>query len=251
MSAEKSLVHVVDVDGGWLFRAGGVSALLLGLGYLVTIPLYVYVGAPPHETEAWLIYLGGKTTEWWAILALSVLTDLLFIPLALALYLALKGANRNATLLATTLVGLFVVLDLAVTWSNYAALITLGERYAGATTDAQRVSYVAAAQYPSAVLASTLEAVYSIVILSLGILLLGLVMRKAVFGKTTAYLGVVTGALGIVSVAGPFVLPALSSVIILASALTTLWVLLIGFRLLRLGLGNSVALARESAPGPV
>ena len=247
MSAEKSLVQAVEADGGWLYRVGGVSALLLGLGYIVTIPLYVYAGAPPHEAEAWLTYLAGKTTVWWAILGLSVLTDLLFIPLALALYYALKGVNRNVTLLATAFVLLFVGLDLAVTWSNYAALITLGERYASATTEVQRATYVVAAQYPSAVLASTLEAVYSILVLSLGILLMGLVMLKSAFGKTTAIVGVVTGALGIVSVAGPFVLPALSSAIILASVLTTVWVLLVGFRLLRLGLGQSVALASESA----
>jgi hypothetical protein len=234
MSAEKSLVHTVDADGGWLYRVGGVSALLLGLGYIVTIPLYVYAGAPPHEAEAWLTYLAGKTTVWWAILGLSVFTDLLFIPLALALYLALKGVKRNVTLLATALVLLFVGLDLAVTWPNYAALTTLGDRYASATTDAQRAAYVVVAQYPSAVLASTLEAVYSILILSLGILLIGLVMREGVFGKTTAYLGMVTGLLGIVSVAGPFVIPALSAAIILTSALTTLWILLVGFKLVRL-----------------
>jgi len=235
MSAEKTVVYAVDPDGRWLYRVGGISALLLSLGYIITIPLYVYVGAPPHEAEAWLTYLAGKTTEWWAILGLSVLTDLLFIPLALALYFALKGVNRNMMLLATALVGLFVTLDLAVTWPNYAALITLGERYADATSDIQRAAYVAAAQYPSAVLASTLEAVYSILVLSLGILLIGLVMRKGIFGKGIAYVGVVTGLLGIVSVIGPFVLPALSGAIIVASMLTTLWVLLVGFRFLRLG----------------
>jgi len=167
----------------------------------------------------------------------TVLTDPLFIPFTLALYLALKSVNCNVTLLATALVLLFVGLELAVTWSNYAALITLGERYADATTDLQRASYVAVAQYPSAVLASTLEAVCSIFVLSLGILLMGLVMLKGAFGKTIASVGVTTGVLGIVSVVGPFVLSALSSATILASALTTIWVLLVCFRLHRLGLG--------------
>src|SRR5262249_38064439 len=116
-----------------------------------------------------------------------------------------------------------------------AALITLGERYAGATTDVQRTAYVAAAQYPSAVLTSTMEAVYSILVLSLAILLIGWVMRKGVFGKSAAYLGVITGLLGIVSVADPFVHPTLSGAIIATSMLTTLWVLLVGFKLYQLG----------------
>lgn len=235
MSAAKMLVNVVDPDGKWLYRVGGISALLLGIAYIITIPLYVQVGTPPSGGEARLQYLAGKTTVWWAILGLSVLTDLLFVPVALALYLALKGVNRNAMLVATAFVGLFVVLDLAVTWPNYASLITLGGDYAAATNDAQRAAYIPAANYASAVLESTLEGVYSIVTLSVGILMVGLVMLKGAFGKTTAYLGIVTGILGIVSVAGPFIVNTLSQVIIVASALTTVWVLLVGYRLYQFG----------------
>ena len=62
---------------------------------------------------------------WSGILGLSVVTDLLFVPVALSLYLALKEITRNAMLVATAFVGLFVVLGLAVTWSNYASLIVL------------------------------------------------------------------------------------------------------------------------------
>ena len=73
-----------------LLRAGGVSALLLGLGYLVIFPLYAKVGAPPSGGgEAFLHYLAGKTSIWWAILWISVVTDLLFVPVGLALFVAL------------------------------------------------------------------------------------------------------------------------------------------------------------------
>jgi hypothetical protein len=171
----------------------------------------------------------GSSTQWWAILSLSVLTDLLYVPVALALYIALKGINRNAMLLATALVGLFIVLDLAVTWTNYASLITLSSNYAAATNDAQRMVYVAAANYASEVLASRLEAVYAIVILSSGILIISLVMLKGIFNKMTAYVGLVTGVLGIVSITGWNV------VIIMNAVLATVWVLFVGYRLYRLG----------------
>jgi hypothetical protein len=176
------------------------------------------------------MYLAGKTTVWWAILGLSVLTDLIFVPVALSLYLALKGANRNMMLVATAFVGLFVVLDLAVTWPNYASLITLGSNYAAATSDAQRAAYVATANYAAAVLSSRLEAVYSILILAVGILMTGFVMLNGVFSKGTAYLGLAAGVLGIVSVVS-----ALSVVVIIASILTTIWVLFVGYELYRLG----------------
>ena len=235
MSAEKMMVHAVGPDGKWLYRVGGISALLLGIAYIITIPVYVQAGAPPSGGEAKLAYLAGKTAVWWAILGLSVLTDFLFVPVVLSLYLALKGINRNAMLVATAFVGLFVVLDLAVTWPNYASLITLSGNYVAATNDIQRATYVGAANYASAVLTSSLEAVYSILVLSVGILLIGLVMLEGIFRKSTAYLGVATGILGIVSVVGPFFVSALSVTIIITSVLTTLWVLFVGIRLYRLG----------------
>jgi hypothetical protein len=216
-----------------LFRAGGFSAVALGSSYLVITALYVLVGAVPSGGEAWLEYLAAHTAVWWAILGLSVLTDFLFLPVTWSLYLALKSANSNATLLGAGLLVSFAVLDLAVTWPNYASLISFSGDYAAATTDAQRAASVAATSYPLAVLTSGLFAVYAILVPSLGILVVSLVMLRGVFGKSIAYLGVLTGVLGIVSVVGPFFLKALDATVIVTSVLTTLWVLLVGYRMLR------------------
>jgi len=234
MSAQKLMSNTDDPEEKWLYRVGGICALVLGIAYIITILLYAYVGAPPSGGEAWLKYLVGKTTLWWAILGLSVLTDLLYVPIAFSLYLALSRVARSAMLVATACVGLFTVLDLAVTWPNYASLITLSGHYAAATNDAQRAAYVAAANYAAAVLPFSL-AVYSILVLSLGILIIGLVMLKGNFSKSTAYVGVGTGIFGIVSVAGPLFVSALSVTIILTSILTIVWVLLVGYRFYRLG----------------
>jgi hypothetical protein len=229
MGAERITVNAADTDEKWLYRVGGISGLVLGAAYITIFPLYAHVGAPPTGAEAWLKYLATTTTVWWAILGLSVLTDFLFVPVALSLYFALKEINKSAMLAATAFVGLFVVLDLAVTWSHYASLLTLGARYAAASNDAERTAYVAAAQYASAVLASRLEIVYSIVTLSFGILIIGIVMLKGMFGKTTAYLGLVTGILGIAALTG------VTAVIIMNALFATVWVLLVGYRLFRLG----------------
>ncbi len=232
MSAEKMTVNLVDPDGKWLYRVGGISALVIGIAYIIIIPLFAHVGgAPSSGGEAWLKYLEGKTTVWWAILGLSVFTDFLFVPVALSLYRALERVNRNAMLVATAFVGLFVVLDLAVLWTNYASLLTLSGLHTAATTEVQRASYVAAADYASAVLASHTEVFYSIVDLSVAILIIGCVMLKGkgIFNKTTAYLGLAAGIFGIVSIAGFFV------IIIINALLVTLWLLFAGYRLFRLG----------------
>lgn len=211
------------------FRAGAVTAIVLGIGYVIIVPLYARVGAPPSGGgEAWFNYLPGKTTLWWTILALSVFTDFLYVPLALVLYLALNKVNRNAMILATAFMGLFVVLDLAITWTHYASLLVLYSQYCTATSDLQRMGYLAAANYGSAVLTSPLEVVYAIVTLSLGILVTGVVMLRGVFDKITACLALATGAFGFASLTG------LSLAIIGNALLATVWLFFVGFSLFRL-----------------
>ncbi len=234
MSAPNRMLNAVDPDGKWLHRVGGISGLIFGIAYIVIIALYVLVGTRPSGTEAWLTYLAENTMAWWAILCLSVLTDFLFIPVVLSLYLVLKGINRNAMLAAAACMGLFIILDLALTWTNIAVLITFSGDYAAATNDLHRTAIVTAAMYPSAVVGSNLLFVYNTLTLSIGILVTGRVMLKGIFNKPTAYVGLVTGILGIVSVAGPVFVNALSVTIIIASLLTTAWILLVGYRLMRL-----------------
>lgn len=219
----------------WLYRLGGISALTLGIAYIIIIPLFAHVGAPPTGGEVWLKYLQGKTTVWWTILSLCVLADFLYIPVALALYFALERVNRSAMLLASAFVGLFVALDLAVTWENYAALLTLSGLYAAGTNEVQQASYVAAANYASAVLASPVEVFYAIVDLSLGIFIIGFVMLKegGIFKRTTAYLGLVAGIFGFISVGRFFI------AVMLHTVLITIWFLFVGYRLCGLGRGDS------------
>lgn len=208
-----------------------MAALAIGVGYVAIIGLYVPMGAPPHGAEARLAYIAGHTNAWWAILWLSVLTDLLFLPLALALYEALHAVHRHAMMLAAIAMALFVVLDLALTWTNYAVLIELSGRYADAGT---RSTVVAMAAYPAQVVESNLLFVYNTLTLAVGILIAGAVMLRGVFCNAVAWVGVATGVLGIISVVGPVFAPALSAAVVVTSTLTTVWTLMIGVRLLRL-----------------
>jgi hypothetical protein len=231
MSTDNAMANEADAETRGQYRAGGISAIALGMSYIVITALYVPGGAPPSGTEAWLEYLSARTTAWWAILGLSVLTDFLFLVVAAAL----KRINRNALLVGIGLVVSFVVLDLAVTWPTYASLITLSGNYAAATSDAQRAAIVTASRGSTAVLASTLFGVYTILVPSVGILIISLGMLKGEFGKVTACSGVASGILGIVAVVGPFAVSGLGAAVVVASVFTTVWLLLLGRRLCRLG----------------
>jgi hypothetical protein len=214
-------------DKPWLLW-GGIAAIVLAIGYIVIIPLFAHVGAPPIGGQAFFKYLPGKTAIWWVILWISVFTDLLYIPVAQALYLALKAVNRNAMILAAVFMGMFVVLDLAITWAHYASILSLYHSYAAVGDDAHRATYLAAAESAAAVLATRMEIVYAIVTPSTGVLIAGIVMLKSPFNRTTACLGVVTGVLGILSLTG------YDPVIIGNALFATVWFFFAGFRLIRL-----------------
>jgi len=215
------------------YRWGGIAALLLAIGYVAIIPLFAWAGMPPATGEAWFRYLPGKTTAWWAIIWLSLATDLLYLPVAWALWIALRNMGRNLMLAAVVCLHLFVVLDLAVTWTHHASLLALFQLYANATDQAQRAADMAAAEYASSIYATPLLTFYIIAIPSLGVLLASIVMIKARFGKASAWAGVIAGVFGLLSLTGFFPL-------VMANALgVTLWFFLVGARLL--GLGKAIA----------
>jgi len=225
----------VDPDGKWIYRVGGLSALGLGIGYLLTFPVITFAGGfPPSGIEAQLLFFAGHAAGWWALTGLMVFTDLLYVPVFLALYHALKGINKHMMVLAFACAGLFVVLDLAVTWTAFSSLIIQGGNYARATSDAQRAIIVAAAGYPSAISDSPLSGIYAILFPALGLLFASLIMRKGVFSKALAYLGVIAGISGILAGIGPLFISELETAQKINAGLAMIWFFFVGFRLYKL-----------------
>ncbi len=138
-------------------------------------------------------------------------------------------------LLATACILLFVVLELGITWMNYAVLLDLSADYVTVADEAQRAALVTTASYPVAVLDSHhLLGVYTILITGIGIFMIGLVMLKGVFNKTTAWLALVSSSLTIVAVVGTPFFSALWVTIIIGSALIGVWVFFVAHRLYKL-----------------
>src|SRR5258708_30185519 len=215
------------VSGGWYLRTC----------YRYCVPWY------PSSIRS----RGKPSAEWWRALAQVPRgkdDGLVGYPWSLRLHgLSLRACRfiaipcvetgqqkRNAY--SKRIRGTVRCLRLGSSLDNYASLLTLSRLHTAATTDVQRAAYVAAANYASAVLESHTEGFYSIVDLSVAILIIGFVMLqgKGIFNKTTAYLGVGAGIFGIVSIWRFFV------TIIINALLVTAWVLFAGYRLFRLGL---------------
>ena len=232
----EKMQSTVDPDGKWIYRVGGLSGIVLGIGYLLTIPVTIlYAGGfPPPGVEARLAFFAEHAAGWWAVTGLMVFTDLLYIPFFLALYHALKGFNKYLMLLAFACAGLFVLLDLAVTWTAYPSLIILSGNYSEAISDAQQVIIIASAGYPSTILDSPLSGIYAILIPALGLLFASLVMLKGIFRKTLAYMGVVAGICGILAGIGPLFISQLETFQYINASLALIWFFFVGFKLYKL-----------------
>lgn len=231
----EKMQFTVDPEGKWLYRLGGIAAFVLVIGYFLTFPLYASAGIAPTGAEAQLLHYAPHLTEWWAILGLMVFTDLLYIPIWLALYRSLKGISRNVMVLALICKGLFVALDLAFTWTNYAILFNFSRDYAMTTNEVQRAAIVSSAGASAAVMDSLMLKIIAILIPSLGTFLSGLVMLKGIFSKGAAYLSFAVGITGILAAFGPIFTDALGTMHIINALLATGWYLLVGWRLYKLG----------------
>lgn len=226
----------VDPADKWFYRVAGICAIVLVVGYFLTFPIYGWVGNPPASgIEAQLAYFGEHATGWWAILFLMVVTDLLLVPIFFGIYLALKHINQGLMLVALAFKAfLFVILDLAVTWTAYSAMIIAGVQYGAAATEAQRAALTAGAAYASAMMASPVAHVYANVLPALGVLFAGLVMLKGVFNKATAYLALAMGLAGILYL-GSFFIDGLAVLAYIAALLAAFFYLLVGVQLYKLG----------------
>jgi hypothetical protein len=236
MNAQNVMANSVDPEGKWMYRVAGICAIVLVVGYFLTFPVYGWVGNPPASSvEAQLAYFGEHAAGWWAIVFLMVVTDLLLVPIFFGIYMALKHINKGLMLVALTFKAfLFVILDLAVTWTAFSTMVIAGVQYAATANEAQRAALAAGAAYASAIMTSPLANVYANVIPALGVLFVGVVMLKGVFNKATAYLALAMGLTGILYL-GSFFIDSLGVLRIINALLATFFYLLVGARLYKLG----------------
>jgi hypothetical protein len=206
--------------------------LIAGAAILMVAVLSVLLGPPPSGSEEYLKALAGHTLLARLNFGLFAMADFMLLLGTLALYLSLNRVAKNAMLLASGLLALFVVLDLAITELNSLTLVALTERYAAAASDAQRAAYVAAADYALATL--PIGTFISYFVSSVGLLIVSVVMLKGIFSKATAYAGLVAAAAGII--AGFYlVLPVLAALLTPSLLAFGLWAILAGARLCKLG----------------
>ncbi len=228
----------VGADWKGLCRLGGVAALILLLYSVVTMVVLILFGVPPTTAAESFAMLQNNRIV--GLLRLDVLTVFVYMPLCyllfLGIYVALRRTNGAYAMLATILVFVGVTLFLA-TPSTFSMLV-LSDKYALATTEAQRSQLLAAGE---AILASDMwhgtGAILGGMLLQSGALLISVVMLQGnVFSKTIAYLGILTHGLDLAHIIFLLLVPGLGVLLTaIAGTLYLIWFPLVGLRLLQLG----------------
>jgi len=222
-------------DPSWrgLYVAGGISALLfVVLNVAAIVILAVIPPAPSSGGAATLQWIASNKTAYTLELILFVAPSVLAMVVFLALYMALKHLNKSLAAIAALIAIAAEVIAAAVNSSPQslnAALILLSDQYAAATTEAQRLAFATAAE---SLIAATNAVNLAGIMLEVGILIASLVMLRGVFPKWVAYLGIVTGVVGILSEA---LRPLIGFAYIVYFLLELIWLIAAGWRLYRLG----------------
>lgn len=216
-----------------LYAVGGIAALLSVALVLAAIVTHI-VWPPPPWTPGSAAQWFARFQESWLLGLLGL--DLLFvfglvlgIPLYLALYAALHHADVTVTALAIAAALVGTVLHLV---SNTAfEMLALSQAYAAAATEAERAMFLAAGEATLAAYYGTAFHVSYILGYAARLLIGAVMLRSATFSKTTAYLGILSGIVGL-----GFYLPAVGLLCSVVSVvLIAVWHGLIGRRLIQLG----------------
>ena len=231
-----------------LYRAGAVSAGVAVLLYVVAFVVVAVSEQPPESVGAALFeYVDAHRTVYILRQVLWLVPNMFLMVVFLALAVALRHQGPSLAAVA----GMIGVSSWAVafawptTGDGSLAMVVLSDRYADATTAAERATSVAGAEVLSAL--NDVPAVIG-VLQTLGVLLIGLLMLRGRFATGLAWLGMATGAIGIAS---EILRPILGWAYAVYGLLLFVWLAWVAVALWRLArndrLRHGVALDRSSA----
>ena len=226
-TSTKPVVQPSEASWTAIYRVGAAAATAILI--LMPIQIAIFVVWPPPETVGDFFVL--LRDNWLNLDLLYVFTNVLMLPVFLALCVALRRVSPSAIALALVL-GL---VSIATYFSSNPSfeMLSLSNRYAAATSDAERSIFLAAGE---AMLATNNGTAFDIYYVMNGVALIiisAVMLRSSVFSKATAYAGLLSGALMLV----PSSAGAIGLVFSLVSLIPwAVFSVLIARRLFRIGL---------------
>jgi Domain of unknown function (DUF4386) len=235
MNANRSQgVGITGPDPSWrlLFRIGAVSAWIFVAMIVAAVALAIATPPPPTAGgTATLSYIGAHRMLYIVEQQLWLVPGVFAMVTYLALYPALTQLDRSLAALGAVVGGSAWALTLAIptTTTGAPALVYLSDQFTTAADPARRAVFATAAE---ALIAQNRTTVVVGPLTTVGMLIVSIVMLKGVFPKAVAYLGVVTGVLGICAEALRMVF---EGFYVIYGVLLPIWMGAVGWNLYRLG----------------
>lgn len=222
-------IQTAGPDPSWkgLYRAGGIAAIFFAILSIGDAALILVLPPMPASTGfATLEYIAsnryGYILSQTLILGPVVLTLITFP----ALYLSLKCLSKIPAAIGSVL-GIASVVLCLVPFSSVSGLVYLSYRYAAATTSEQQTLFASAAE---ALLAQNNSVNVGGILFAVSVLIISMAMLKGVFPKTVAWLGIVSGGIGIVCES---LRPVIGAAFTLYGVVI-IWLIAVGWKLFRL-----------------
>lgn len=237
--------QVIDsetADSRWkgLYRIGGAAALIAAVLLATEIIVFTVWPQPTTVTDYFALFQTSRLIGLLDFYLLEILAYALFVPMFLAIYVAIRRANESYMALALTLAITGIAVFLAT--NNPFSMLSLSNQYAAATTDAQKDLFLAAGQ---AILANTNQRAVEgfnmgFLLLSIAGVIVSIVMlRSKTFSKVIAYVGVLAFAVSLADYIRIIFMPSIPLLLIIiaiaSGLLLLIWLVLIARRLFQLG----------------
>ena len=229
-----------------LFRRNLGAELSLSRGFgLLNVPEPV-----PSSAIDWFTLIQNDVFVGLTLLGVFDLVNYALVGLIfLALYGALRQVARSSMVAAVTM----ALVGIAVYFASNQALsmLSLSNRYAVATTDAQRAMFLSAGEAllaihnPGELSQGTGIYLSLFLVLASGLLISIVMLRSTVFSKATAYTGLLANGFALGYFAALVFAPTLVWLPLSISApFRLIWYILIAVRLFQLGAGASRGVAK-------
>jgi hypothetical protein len=231
--------HPTDRRWLGLYRLGGVAALAIAPLLVVEVVVYALFPRPETALEHFEVFQDNWLVGLLTLDLLGMFAYLLFIPMILALYIALCRQNEAISLIATVL--FFVGITTFFATNTAFSVATLSQHHATATTDEERAMFLAAGQAMFTLFNEGAFLVSYVIVSAAWAMIAAVMLQSFVFSRMTASAGMGAGVAGIVAVVlehipGPDVLVAIAIAWYFAAiAFLLVWVILTGRRLYSLG----------------
>jgi hypothetical protein len=211
-----------------IIKTGGLSLLVGGIIFFTFIlSVFIFQVQLPLTAQVYL----DNPIQPTLLFSLAAIGEFLLLPGVMGIYYSLKDVNENRMLLGTA-VWITSIPMFLVSRGFVISLVTIAGNYAATADTTLRTAYFVAVQ-----LALDLSGVFvtmALVLLGVGGIILGFVMLKGVFGKSTGYLVIIAGALTAMGTFGVIFEP-LTIGTLFGLILNGVWQVIIGVKLLKLG----------------